>query len=102
MVCILENRFRVFKPFHTGKTGEWDSIALLQGNAFVNEGEQTYMWYSHWDCEGQFRSQEIGLATLRRDGFGYLSRQLDGSPGHLLTRTLTHLNPSLFVNADLS
>ena len=56
-----------------GKEGEWDSIALLQAHAFANVGEQTYLWYSHWDCDGEFRNQDIGLATLRRDGFGFLS-----------------------------
>ena len=56
-----------FKTIPRGKEGEWDSIALTQGHAFENVGERTYIWYAHWDCEGQFRSQEVGLATLRRD-----------------------------------
>jgi len=71
-----------------GQEGQWDAIALLQGHAFANVGEKTYIWYSHWDTEEKFRSQEIGLATLRRDGFGYLSRYSAGSPGQCITTTL--------------
>ncbi len=74
-----------FKFLEHGRDGEWDSVALLQGHAFVNVGEKTYIWYSHWDCEEKFRSQEIGLATLRRDGFGYLSRQSLSDPGQLVS-----------------
>jgi hypothetical protein len=91
-----------FKVIPRGKEGEWDSIALLQGHAFANVGNKTYLWYSHWDCESQFRSQEIGLATLRRDGFGYLSRRVEAEPGHLVTGALDAATPGtrLFVNAD--
>ncbi len=71
-----------FKLLEHGKPDQWDALALLQGHAFANVGERTYIWYSHWDCEGKFRHQEIGLATLRRDGFGYLSRHDEGDPGH--------------------
>ncbi len=77
-----------FKFLEHGRDGEWDSIALLQGHAFVNVGDKTMIWYSHWDCEEKFRSQEIGLATLRRDGFGYLSRHDAGDPGHCITTTV--------------
>lgn len=85
-----------------GESNEWDSIALLQGHAFANVGDKTYIWYSHWDCEGQFRSQEIGLATLRRDGFGYLSRHDAGDPGFCITSTLpvSRVTRNLFLNID--
>lgn len=69
-----------FKTITLGKEGEWDSIALLQAHAFANVGEQTYMWYSHWDCDGEFRNQGIGLATLRRDGFGFLTNHKADAP----------------------
>jgi hypothetical protein len=69
-----------FKAIARGKDGEWDSIALLQAHAFANVGDQTYIWYSHWDCDGLFRNQDIGLTTLRRDGFGYLSEQKTDAP----------------------
>lgn len=91
-----------FKVIPRGKDGEWDSIALLQGHAFANVGDKTYMWYSHWDCEGQFRSQEIGLATLRRDGFGYLSRHNTNAPAHFVTSVVEPRRRAskLVVNAD--
>jgi len=62
-----------FKIIARGKPGSWDDTALLQGHAFVNEGDKTMIWYSHWDTSGKLKTMEIGLATLRRDGFGYLS-----------------------------
>ena len=74
-----------FKVIARGTENEWDGVALLQGHAFANVGDQTMIWYSHWDTSGQMRSMEIGLATLRRDGFGYLSCKQDDLGGHLLT-----------------
>ena len=69
-----------FKTIPLGREGEWDQFALLQAHAFANVGDRTYMWYSHWDCDGEFRNQDIGLATLRRDGFGYLSARSASAP----------------------
>lgn len=90
-----------FKMIARGGEGAWDNICLLQGHAFVNVGEQTYIWYSHWDCEGEFRSQEIGLATLRRDGFGHLSPRVKGAPAQCMTKVLsTPRSAQLYVNAD--
>lgn len=75
-----------FKVVSRGKPGEWDDVALLQGNAFVNEGDRTMIWYSHWDTRGTtMKSMEIGLALLRRDGFGFLSRQVDKYEAHFIT-----------------
>lgn len=78
-----------FEVIARGKEGEWDDIALLQGHAFVNVGEQTMIWYSHWDTGGKLKSMEIGLATLRRDGFGYLSCKEDDNDAHLITAPFT-------------
>lgn len=91
-----------FKTIARGKEGEWDNICLLQGHAFANVGDKTYLWYSHWDCEGQFRSQEIGLATLRRDGFGYLSRRVPEAPASFVTSAASASSKprKLIVNAD--
>ena len=77
-----------FKVIAHGKEGEWDSISLLQGHAFANVGEKTYIWYSHWDSEEQFRNEAIGLATLRRDGFGYLSHKVAAEDAHCITANL--------------
>ncbi|MGC3968781.1 MAG: hypothetical protein QM775_15865 [Pirellulales bacterium] len=91
-----------FKLIEHGASSDWDSVALLQGHAFVNVGEQTYIWYSHWDCEGQFRSQEIGLATLRRDGFGYLSARQPELTGFCETAnfTTTQTGTKAYANLD--
>jgi len=86
-----------FKMIPHGAEGEWDSIALTQGHAFANVGEKTYVWYGHWDCEAKFRSQEIGLATWRRDGFGSLSLHEPKGAGQVVTRQLP-LGGRVFVN----
>ena len=92
-----------FKMIQRGKDGAWDNFALLQGHAFVNVGDKTYIWYSHWDPESKFRSpMEIGLATLRRDGFGYLSPRVKDDAAHFIT---SRIEPSrrgarLMVNTD--
>lgn len=89
------------KTIARGGDGEWDAIALLQAHAFANVGEQTYLWYSHWDCDGEFRNQDIGLATLRRDGFGFLGAIKDDVPATCETAFFDAGNEAkLFVNAD--
>ncbi len=92
------------KVIARGVTGEWDNIALLQGHAFVNVGDKTMLWYSHWDTGGKLRNMEIGLATMRRDGFGYLSRKVPHSAAHFLTETFEVKGKAkLFINVkDLS
>jgi dienelactone hydrolase len=77
-----------FKVIPRGEPGEWDSIALLQGHAFANVNDRTYIWYSHWNTHGALDDMEIGLATLRRDGFGYLSRHTKGQDAHAITANL--------------
>jgi hypothetical protein len=77
-----------FKIIPRGQPGEWDSIALLQGHAFANVQDRTYLWYSHWDTSGKLDNMEIGLATLRRDGFGYLARHLPGQDAHSITSNI--------------
>ena len=90
-----------FKILARGQEGEWDDIALLQGNAFVNVGEQTMIWYSHWDTGGKLKSMDIGLATLRRDGFGHLSRKQEDNDAEFVTSTFaTGKNSKLSINAD--
>lgn len=97
--------FREPVPDHSvidrGKQGEWDDIALLQGHAFVNRGDKTLMWYSHWDTGGKLKSMEIGLATLRRDGFGYLSPRVEDSLAHFVTAPFEIRGElQLFVNVE--
>ena len=91
-----------FKVIPRGEEHEWDAIGLTQGHAFANVGDRTLIWYGHWDCENRNRSEEIGLATLRRDGFGYLSRHHESMPGHFQTCRLMSGNGhlKLFANVD--
>lgn len=90
-----------FKIISRGKEGEWDDVALLQGHAFVNEGDRTMIWYSHWDTGGILKSMEIGLATLRRDGFGFLSRKEDDNDAHFITAPLeTGKKTNLVINVE--
>ena len=89
------------KVIARGKPGEWDDTALLQGHAFVNEGDETMIWYSHWDTGGKLKDMEIGLATLRRDGFGYLSRKIAGTGAHVETAHFQTGKPArVFVNVE--
>ncbi len=87
-----------FKMIPRGKEGEWDDVAILQGHAFVNEGDKTMIWYSHWDTGGKMKTMEIGLATLRRDGFGYLSRKVEDNDAHFVTSTFTAKEVALNVD----
>lgn len=93
-----------FKMIARGNAGEWDEIALLQGHAFANVGDQTYMWYSHWDTGegGGLKNMNIGLATLRRDGFGYVSTKVKNGGGGFITDTVeaTGKTPVLKANVD--
>ncbi|MDP3684265.1 MAG: hypothetical protein Q8S01_10065, partial [Ignavibacteria bacterium] len=90
-----------FKIIPRGKEGEWDDVALLQAHAFVNEGDQTMIWYSHWDTGGKLKNMEIGLATLRRDGFGYLSCKEDDNDAHFITATMSaKAKESLLINVE--
>ncbi len=79
---------------------DWDSISLLQGHAFANVGEKTYVWYSHWDSEGQFRHMEIGLATWRRDGFGYFTPHVPATAAHCVTKTIAASTDALPVHIN--
>jgi hypothetical protein len=90
-----------FEVIARGKEGEWDDVALLQGHAFVNVGDQTMIWYSHWDTGGKLKSMDIGLATLRRDGFGYLTPHVADTGAHCISKTVAaEAEPrSVFVNA---
>ena len=57
-----------------GNAGEWDSTFLLQGYPpFVNVGDKTFLYYSGSPRGNETGGMQIGLATLRRDGFGYLA-----------------------------
>jgi hypothetical protein len=94
--------FREPAPGHKiiprGAEGEWDDVAILQGHAFVNEGDKTMIWYSHWDTGGELKNMEIGLATLRRDGFGSLSLKIAENDAHFVTEPFTAKEIALNVD----
>jgi len=83
-----------------GGSGEWDCIGMVQGHAFANMGERTYIWYAQWDCTKLGYTEEIGLGTLRKDGFGHLSRR-HPAEGHFITCPLqVDGSAKLYVNAE--
>ena len=85
-----------------GKDDEWDRRGLIQGQGYENVGEQTYVYYGTWDLSAEVDPPaSIGLATLRRDGFGYLSTRWPGEGG-LTTKpiSLPAQEAVLYVNAD--
>ncbi len=61
---------------------------------------ETCLWYSHWDCDGEFRNQDIGLTTLRRDGFGYVTNQKADAPAQCETASFDRsVGMRFFVHA---
>ena len=70
-----------------GNIGEWDEGGLLQGQGFFNIGDKTRIYYGSWDLTKPDYPPRggIGLVTLRRDGFGYLSQKYKGRPARLET-----------------
>ncbi len=88
-----------YRLLEHGGNDEWDSESLLQGNAFANVGDRTLIWYSHWNTSNPYpfpslpakveiKPQAVGLATLRRDGFGYFDKQVPGREASLLSAPL--------------
>jgi len=68
-----------------GNADKWDANGLLQGQGFENVGDKTYIWYGSWDLTASGATPQVntndmvlshgdvGLLTLRRDGFGHVS-----------------------------
>lgn len=56
-----------------GPAGSWDSMFLVQGGpCFVNVRDKTFLYYGGTHSGNIGGGMQVGLATLRRDGFGYL------------------------------
>ena len=70
-----------------GQAGSWDSLGILQGQGFENVEDRTYVWYGGWDNDVTRPDvhAEIGLVTLRRDGFGSLSPKNPSAPAAFVT-----------------
>lgn len=91
-----------FALIEPGPKGAWDQNGLIHGEGFENVGDQTYLYYGTWDLSAEGDSPgAIGLATIRRDGFGYLSVLRDGDAS--LTTIPLHLRggiPTVKINAE--
>lgn len=92
----------VFVPY--GEDGEWDQRGLISGQAFEQVGEDTYIWYGAWDLSAGGNPEPhgaVGLATIRRDGFGSVSPMNEGEPAQLVTCPFEVTGPArVTVNAD--
>jgi len=91
----------VFLPRDPGS--RWESGGVVQGQAYENVGDQTYIYYGGWDGDvtDPATHSEIGLATLRRDGFGSLSPKRAGQPAGFVTCALRADAPvPVWLNAD--
>jgi hypothetical protein len=91
-----------FEFLQPGPDGAWDQRGLIHGQGFENIGDKTYVYYGAWDLSSPGDPEgSVGLATLRRDGFGYLSVKRDGEA--LLTSVPLNLPrgiPRVRVNAE--
>jgi hypothetical protein len=68
--------FEILQP---GADGQWDQRGLIHGQGYENVGDKTYIYYGAWDLSNPGDPEgAVGLATLRRDGFGYLSVKREG------------------------
>jgi hypothetical protein len=84
-----------------GADGAWDQRGLIHGQGYEQVGHQTYIYYGSWDPSNSGMGQcAVGVATMRRDGFGYLSTREKGD-GQLTTKPLANLRPVLLsLNAE--
>ena len=79
----------VFIP--RGQDGAWDQGGLLQSQGFENVGEESYIYYGHWDPRvGSNYTPRggVGLVTLPRDRFGSLALKNPSRPASCVTCAL--------------
>jgi hypothetical protein len=114
-----------FTLMSAGGYGDWDQYSLLQANAFCNTETETYIWYTNWDASQPWplpalptrvanpTPNSVGLATLPRDRFGYVQKEILALPtrgtkapllpryGEILSRSILLERPArVFVNVD--
>jgi len=94
-----------FKIVGRGREGQWDGGSVVPANAFVNVGENTYLYYGGWDNGLCYENSvgDVGLAFWRRDGFGYLRVRDPQAPSILQTEAIqpTGSDRNIFVNFDI-
>ena len=91
------------------KENRYQSNILLMQSSMINTEKLTHIYYVASPPGGNSESAKkanggnnIGLATLGRDRFGYLSLLDDHNPGQLVTRSLSYNDKTkLYVNADV-
>jgi len=91
-----------FQLISRGEKGTWEGGSLW-GVSFVNVGDKTFIYYSGLDGGGStaIGRGDIGLATLERDRFGYLSLKDARETGQLMTSGLElGEKAKIFANAD--
>jgi len=84
-----------------GADGEWDQRGLIHGQGYEQVGDRTYIYYGSWDPSNSGMGRcAVGLATMGRDRFGYLSTREMGE-GQFTSKPLANLRPaSLSINAE--
>lgn len=91
------------EPVLAGENGAWFSN-VMQGNTLLNHGDKTYFWFSGGDHRGNTwqAHHDIGLATVRRDGFGAF-RARGNTEARLVTREikLEKGDECLYLNAGI-
>jgi hypothetical protein len=85
-----------------GDDGEWDDTMIFACPAWIEVGDEWWLYYSGWDGPHGTpeRTGGIGLARIRREGFVSLRGPRDG--GVVCTRTLEWPGGDLVINADAS
>ncbi|NLX96773.1 MAG: hypothetical protein GXY83_11400 [Rhodopirellula sp.] len=93
---------RDFVLIPRGEEGQWDQGGLLQGQGFANVGDQTYHWYGSWDLQKPSYPPRggVGLVTLPRDRFGYLSSHRENASAEFVTELVAPERAWLFVNVE--
>lgn len=90
------------KLIEYGPDGSWDDTMIYASPAWVEVGNQWWIYYSGWDGPHGTaeRTGAIGLAKVRKEGFVSLRGPRGG--GVVCTRQLIWPGGELVVNADAS
>jgi len=108
LVCNDGLRYREpvsdFVFLRRGEDGEWDQGGILMSQAFENIGDETYIYYGHWDPRigtKYLPRGGFGLVTLPRDRFASLSLKNPAKEASLITCPLkVDETAELFLNAS--
>ena len=98
---IRDPERRVFMP--NGPEGAWDSGDMRAACRSVIVDDRVMIYYAgslakHGEGGPKRIGMDIGLATLRRDG--WFSLDAGSTPGTLVTKPFTHPGTELHANAD--